>query len=222
MLEHTVDFLLFDMDGTLLRLGWGAAGLATLREEIRQLLRERRLRPPFGMLIPALAELGRDEPPVARLLAELERCAAEEARACAGVPEVLAALPFPLALVTSNGRACVERALAVAGLGPDRFRFDAIVSRDDVRRMKPDPEPFRRAAELLQVRHGPPRRLYVLGDSATDLEAGRALRAEVSYPVVLVGVLGGVSDREQLRAAGADAVLDSLRAFPAAAPPGPL
>jgi HAD superfamily hydrolase (TIGR01509 family) len=55
---------------------------------------------------------------------------------------------IPTALVTSSGRRLVEVALDTLG----RENFDVVVCGDEVRMPKPDPEPYRTAAELLGVR----------------------------------------------------------------------
>ena len=55
---------------------------------------------------------------------------------------------IPTALVTSTGRTLVEVALDTLGRG----NFDVVVCGDEVRLPKPDPEPYRTAADLLGVR----------------------------------------------------------------------
>jgi HAD superfamily hydrolase (TIGR01509 family) len=55
---------------------------------------------------------------------------------------------IPTALVTSTGRKLVEVALDTLG----RENFDVVVCGDEVSMPKPDPEPYRTAAELLGVR----------------------------------------------------------------------
>lgn len=103
-------------------------------------------------------------------------------RPFAGVPEALQALAArgtKLAVVTSKMRDTTERALAVCGF---HRLFAAVVTVDDVRSGKPDPEPVRRALELLRA--GPPEALFV-GDSPFDMEAGRA--AGVSIAAVTWG-----------------------------------
>jgi beta-phosphoglucomutase len=62
-----------------------------------------------------------------------------------------AAARVPVAVVTTSLRGEVEPVLAAAGL---RGLVSAIVTGDDVRRSKPDPEPYRRALELLGVAGG--------------------------------------------------------------------
>ena len=67
-----------------------------------------------------------------------------------GAAELLGAVRtegLPTALVTSTGRALVEVALETIG----GENFDVVVCGDEVARAKPDPEPYRLAAELLGV-----------------------------------------------------------------------
>jgi beta-phosphoglucomutase-like phosphatase (HAD superfamily) len=65
-------------------------------------------------------------------------------------------------LVTSGIRDYVEHALQ----GLDGVAFDAIVTREDVSRPKPDPEPYRRGAEALGVQ---PARCAALEDAPTGI-----------------------------------------------------
>lgn len=67
-----------------------------------------------------------------------------------GVLETIQAFPsdFPLALVTGARRLEAELALSAFGI---LGRFGAIVTAEDVKRGKPDPEGYTRAAELLSV-----------------------------------------------------------------------
>ena len=62
-----------------------------------------------------------------------------------------AAERVPVAVVTTSLRGEVEPVLAAAGLGG---LVSAIVTGDDVLRPKPDPEPYRRALELLGALDG--------------------------------------------------------------------
>jgi sugar-phosphatase len=62
-----------------------------------------------------------------------------------GAAELLSQRVLPVAVVTSATRAVADVRLRRAGLPAPH----ALVSADDVHRGKPDPEPYRRAAELL-------------------------------------------------------------------------
>ncbi len=73
---------------------------------------------------------------------------------------------FRMAVVTSSARAEVEPMLVTGGV---RQYFDALVCREDVTRHKPDPEPYRKAADLVGARAP-----LVVEDSAPGVESARA------------------------------------------------
>lgn len=73
-----------------------------------------------------------------------------------------------LAVASGGFRAVVERTLEVVGISE---LFDAVVTAEDVKRGKPAPDVFLRAAELLSV---PPARCIVYEDAELGLEAARA------------------------------------------------
>ncbi len=187
-------FLLFDLDGTLLNLGWDAPEIAGRRARIREIVRELGINPSFGMMVPALAEIGRHKPWVAQALEDLELAAAERARECGGALRLIAALSgLPLALVTSNGRACIARAMAVVGLPQDAF--GAIVCRDDVTRFKPEPDSLLKAVAALQKEHGEPPRTSARARSARapGIHGPPSPR---TFPAVAADHLGQVADAE--------------------------
>lgn len=93
-----------------------------------------------------------------------------------GVREMLAALRsagIRLGVVTGKGRRAWETTEAALALG----RFEVVVTEDDVRAPKPDPEGLHAALEVLGV--DPANAVYV-GDSAGDLRAGRAAGTRVA------------------------------------------
>ena len=103
---------------------------------------------------------------------------------------------YRLALASSGSRAAVEAFLARTGLGPS---FRSVLCGDDVRRAKPDPEIFRRSMEALALE---PRNCVVIEDAVAGIQAARSAGARA---------IGFGSAREaQLRAAGAEQVVDSL------------
>lgn len=79
---------------------------------------------------------------------------------------------LPTALVTSTGRKLVEVALETLG----RENFDVIVCGDEVAVPKPDPTPYRLAAELLEV---PVERCVAIEDSPTGMASAVASGAAV-------------------------------------------
>jgi len=102
------------------------------------------------------------------------------------------------AVATSDDHAPTAATLQALGVGD---LVDAIVGADDGLARKPAPDAVLHICELLGV---PPARTAVVGDSAADLEMGRAAGAART-----IGVLTGVSARSAL-APYADAILDSV------------
>jgi len=93
--------------------------------------------------------------------------------------------------IATSGQATVSRpALKMLGL-PDRT---PLVTRDQVRHAKPDPDLFLAAADRIGVDIGS---AIVVGDSIWDLLAARRARA------LGVGLLSGGYGREELERAGA-------------------
>ncbi len=129
----------------------------------------------------------------ARGLATQEQSATVE-----GSRELIEALHgrYRLAVVTTRARADALAFLAHSGL---EAYFEAVVARQDVLRMKPHPEPVRKAAKLLDVT---PEVCLMIGDTTNDVLAARRAGAYV------IGVLSGFGERRELERAGADLILD--------------
>ncbi|EKF23520.1 HAD hydrolase, IA, variant 1 family protein [Mycolicibacterium hassiacum DSM 44199] len=89
--------------------------------------------------------------------------------------ESLAAEDIPMALVTNTQRALTERALRTIG----REFFAATVCGDEVARGKPAPDPYRRAAELLDL---PAAACLAVEDSVTGVAAAES----AGCPVLVV------------------------------------
>lgn len=108
---------------------------------------------------------------------------------------------YKLAVVTTRARPEAEALLRHLGLAA---HFGAIVTRQDVWRMKPHPEPIRRAASLLGVA---PSRCVMVGDTTMDIRSARRAGAYA------VGVLSGFGERDELERAGAHLILDRAEAL---------
>lgn len=76
-----------------------------------------------------------------------------------------------LAVVSSSGRLEIEPALEAAGV---RRHFSALVTAEDVTQLKPSPEPYQKAAQLLGVKSA-----LVVEDSAAGIASGRAAGFDV-------------------------------------------
>lgn len=86
---------------------------------------------------------------------------------------LLASLPasYRLAVVSSRGRAEIEPVLEAAGV---RAHFEMLVTGEDVRQLKPSPEPYQTAAARLGSA-----RALVVEDSPVGIASGRAAGFEV-------------------------------------------
>jgi HAD superfamily hydrolase (TIGR01509 family) len=175
-----VEAVVFDMDGLLI--------------DSEGLVREGMMRAAanIGVELPiplCAAMIGRPFPDCKRMLAEhfgagfpMERFLAEERREVEalfvegvalkdGVRELLthlAELGLPRAVATSSGRPAVDANLGRHGLIE---AFHAIVTREDVPRHKPHPDPFLLAAERLGVA---PHACLALEDSHNGVRAAHA------------------------------------------------
>ncbi len=194
---------LFDLDGTLLDsvyqhvVAWHEAlldaGIAVPAWSVH-----RRIGMSGGLFLGALAhETGRafDEHDVGRLTAAhaaaFERMRAS-VRPLPGARELLAHLSereVPWAIATSGLDASARPALALLGV-PDAV----LVTRDDVRHAKPDPDLFLAAATAIGA---DPSHCLVVGDSVWDLLASR--RAGI----LGLGVMTGGYGAGELERAGA-------------------
>ena len=102
---------------------------------------------------------------------------------------------YRLGLTTTRGRADVDRFIAQFGLNGE---FTAIVTRDDVKRLKPHPEPIQCAAQELAL---PPAQCIVVGDTSMDIRAGRRAGA------LTVAVLSGFGEPDWLERQGPDLIV---------------
>lgn len=196
---------LFDLDGTLVDsvyqhvLAWQEA-LAAAGIELDIWRVHRRIGMSGGLLTnELLREVGRATVS-AEEVARLQRVHAEafarlspRIRPLNGARELLAhltAVGAPWAIATSGRGDGARRTVASLGV----LDTAPLITRDDVRHAKPDPDLFLAAAERVGV---PITSCIVVGDSVWDLLAARRARA------LGVGVLSGGYGRDELERAGA-------------------
>jgi HAD superfamily hydrolase (TIGR01549 family) len=195
---------LFDLDGTLIDsvyqhvVAWREA-LAEVDINLSVWKIHRRIGMSGGLFVTALMrELGAslDQETLARLPAlhgEAYRRHFDTVSALPGAAELLATLSahnVPWAIATSGAERNARPAMALLGLPPDA----PLITRDQVRYAKPDPDLFLTAAERIGVDI---RDSIVVGDSVWDLLAAQRARA------LGIGLLSGGYGREELIYAGA-------------------
>jgi HAD superfamily hydrolase (TIGR01509 family) len=105
---------------------------------------------------------------------------------------------FRLAIVTSSMTEVIVPFLKAKKLHP---YLNCVLGRAEVPRLKPLPDPLLKCMEILDVQ---PRESIYVGDSAVDIQAGKAAGAWT------VGVLTGTSNLSRLKAEAPDAILDSV------------
>jgi HAD superfamily hydrolase (TIGR01509 family) len=195
---------LFDLDGTLVDsvyqhvLAWREA-LEQAGIELSVWRIHRRIGMSGGLFVNALLrEIGRTVPSedaarIRRLHAEAYARLVSQVRVLPGARELLAYLSqvgVPWAIATSGLLESARPALEMLGVGPEV----PVITRDQVRHAKPDPDLFLAAAARLGVDI---RASVVVGDSVWDLLAARRARA------LGVGLLSGGYGADELERAGA-------------------
>jgi phosphoglycolate phosphatase len=126
------------------------------------------------------------------------------------VPGALAAIDAVrrrgIPVVLTTGFSVPTRELVIASLGWERL-IDLALSPADAGRGRPHPDMIVTAAARFAV--ADPQAVAVAGDTAADMASGQAARAGW-----VVGVLSGAGRVDQLRAAGATHVIESVAGLP--------
>lgn len=208
---NTITAVVLDVDGTVVTCPYdfdamrGAVAAIALRYgvdptslEERSVLEQieaiTRLLPDHGGRFRAQAESA---------VEDIEVATASTARVIPGARDALERLRarrVAVALITRNCRPASR--IALQGLDC----YDVLLTRDDVPRVKPDPDHVLRSlARVERTRE----QAVMVGDHAFDMQAGRAARMRRC-----VGVRTGNSTEESLLTAGADVVLGSLADLP--------
>jgi beta-phosphoglucomutase len=200
--------VIFDMDGVLLDSG------AHHREAWRALLNELGVSPappefwrltigrPSVEAVPLLLGRSTTWSEAQRLAARkhdhyrrLARGGPPPVRGVLAFVDALAARSVPCAVATSASRYDADRLLGRTGL---RDRFDIVVTAEDVRRGKPDPEVYLRAAGGLGISPG---ECLVFEDAVVGVQAARSAGMRV------IGVSTAHTETELL-AAGAERAIE--------------
>jgi mannitol-1-/sugar-/sorbitol-6-phosphatase len=201
MVEVTCSGLLFDLDGVLVDSNPAVARVWSKWAiehgfDPDEIVRKAHGRPSLATVRDLLPNSDAVKENEVILRGEIEDT--EGVVALPGARELLASLPEERwAVVTSCSRPLAEVRLKVSGLPiPKRM-----ITSDDVRRGKPDPEPYRKGAELLGF---PASKCVVFEDASAGVRAGKAAGA-------LVIGLTSSSPGSDLEKAGADWILPGYR-----------
>jgi len=200
MVEISCHGVLFDLDGVLVDSTpavarvWTKWALAKGFEDPDEIVRRAHGRPSIDTVRDLLPGADFELENEVILRGEIEDT--EGVIALPGVRELLNSLPADQwAIVTSCARPLAEIRLKTAGLPiPHRLQTS-----DDVRRGKPDPEPYLKGAALLGVPAG---RCVVFEDAPAGIRAGKAAGA-------LVIALPTTCPEADLEQAGADWIISS-------------
>jgi mannitol-1-/sugar-/sorbitol-6-phosphatase len=198
MVEISCDGVLFDLDGVLVdstpavERVWRKWAVAKGFNDPEEIVRLAHGRPSIDTVRDLLPGADFELENEVILRGEIEDT--EGVVALPGVRELLSSLPADRwAIVTSCARPLAEVRLKTAGLPiPHRLQTS-----DDVRRGKPDPEPYLKGAALLGV---PPGRCVVFEDAPAGIRSGKAAGA-------LVIALPTTSPESELEQAGADWII---------------
>jgi len=173
-----IEAVLFDMDGTLVdsdaavERAWRAwaAEYAVAPADVLAVAHGAPAPRTVRLVRPDLDEAGVAEAAARQLALQYDDLS--DVVPTRGALELLAALRLPWAVVTS-----ADVRLAKARLGAAGIEAPLLVTVEDVRAGKPDPEGYLRAAELLGVA---PEHCLVVEDAEVGVTAGRAAGAQVA------------------------------------------
>ncbi len=216
----TIEAVIFDLDGTLTSFN---IDYKTLRVEVRNFLTTRGV--PASVISPKesiFEMLGKaeiffrnatktDEAFVEvqkEALAIAEKFEVEAAASTGLMPGAFDALKtlkqmnIKMGLCTINSQKATNNIL-------QRFQiadyFDAVIPRDKVKRVKPNPEHFETALKALQTK---PDATVVVGDSIVDMQSAKDIKA------VAVGIPTGTAKMEQLTSNGANYIITAISDLP--------
>jgi len=204
--------VIFDLDGTLLNCPYD---FPAMREAVLALAAgyglEREVLTGIGILeaiergarlLPA--ETGRRfRTDAETAVFALEREGAKRSAPLPGAGDVLVWLKdnaYKVGIITRNSGRIVRPILENAG-----FPFDALLAREDVPRVKPDPVHIEDMLALLGVG---PRDAIMVGDHIWDIACAKAAG------LANIGITSGSSTKDALARAGADAILENISRLP--------
>ena len=206
----TLKTIIFDFDGTLARLN---IDFVNMRKSIYNLISRYRVNPDGldNLFALEMIEAGRQliagyEPEregsfldeAYELIRVIEMEGAQKGELIDGIEDMLEELRahnIQIGVVTRN---CLE---AVTLLCPKlEFYCDVVITREDTKKVKPDPEQLKIALAALNAE---PESSAMVGDHPMDISVGKEMGTYT------IGVLTGYAHADMLRDAGADIILET-------------
>lgn len=203
--------VLFDFDGTLIQLN---LDFPKLYQEAYSLIERYGvdISPYQDLFLIELEEaitasLQRNNPEKARrfqketreFLRKREIMAAKEAEVVPGACQTLKRLKergIRIGIVTRNCKEAVE-----IGLGKNDFVYDLLLTRDDIRPVKPEPHSLERALKILKSR---PEETIMIGDHPIDIKAGKKVGVKT------IAVLSGKKRKEDFKELKPDLIIPAV------------
>lgn len=214
--------LIFDLDGTLVFLGvdwtmvrqrllkyYNSCGITFAPDDVRNI---------FKSIDMAEERVGEDLKPKLRkkafdIIRDEEIKGAPSSRFRQGANELLESLKGKsLGLVSSNSRAAAD--IAFKTLGIEHSIFSAIVMRDDVTKLKPDPEGIIKAVFRMRQKCPEMKRFHYVGDQKNDVIAAKEAAKELSKDNIAIGTIalkGGASREEKIKAQRPDHFVNGVK-----------
>lgn len=166
----TYDAVVFDLDGTLVRLDVEWDHVAT---DVATALSDRGIEPPSSLWeMLELADRSGHLQPIEDIISTYER---EGARRSDRLPAADAVPHGPVGICSLNAESACRCAVAEHDLTD---QIDVIVGRDTVSTAKPDPEPLLEAIDRLGV---DPRKVIFVGDGERDERTADRAGVDFSY-----------------------------------------
>lgn len=133
-------------------------------------------------------------------LREREIAAAKEAEVVPGAGQTLKILKekgIRIGIVTRNCKEAVK-----IGLGKNDFAYDLLLTRDDIRPVKPEPHSLEKALKVLKSK---PEETIMVGDHPIDIRVGKRVGVKT------VAVLSGKKTKEDFKELKPDLIISSVR-----------
>jgi HAD superfamily hydrolase (TIGR01549 family) len=207
-----MDAIIFDLDWTILylKVDW-----VRTRKRLSELFSKHKLKLGQKLGLTAAAFLAAKKIPenvrilnqkkVEKILCEEEMVGAKMATLRDGSNVILKKLKkrYFLGLVSNNGSKAINLALKKTGI--PRNYFNAIISRDVAKELKPSPVPLVKAINSMPKATC----YYYVGDEDSDMKAAKKTQRLLKKKIVKIGIVGW-QGKSRLRKSGPDFLIENL------------